>query len=414
MNSLMTPSWVRKVLILIVAVVLFSIEGLTAGAESKDADLLKETWQAYKHRYIQQDGRVKDPGAQDVSTSESQSYAMLRAVWMDDRATFDRTYQWSINNLQVRGDKLFAWRWGKQQNGNWGPLDRTAASDADEDIALALLMAHQRWQVEQYRTDALALLNDLWEKETVQTPLGPVLLPGDWDWSKIPVKNDEGKRHQRLRKRRINPSYFAPYAYRVFAQADPRHPWMQLVDSSYEILRRSTYQSFTRLPSDWIELDLVSSTLTPYDDPRDTRGDFGYEAFRTFWRIGLDKLLNPTEQRAWAFLKNGTVLRDYWVIHNTLPGPLSLSGVQRGRLTSLSIYGGVLPALQSSDPAIAEAVYQKIFLSNLKSGIWQPSKDYYAQNWLWFGVLTHHASIKPTSKSSKQSVLTRILLLHQD
>ena len=34
----------------------------------------------------------------------------------------------------------------------------------------------------------------------------------------------------------INPSYFSPYAYRVFKDADPEHDWYSLLDSGYDIL----------------------------------------------------------------------------------------------------------------------------------------------------------------------------------
>ena len=122
--------------------------------------LLEQSWQGYKKRFIQQDGRVIDHKAGGISTSEGQSYALLRAVWMNDPQTFNQVWSWTQNNLQVRGDHLFAWKWGQQStkspgaNGpkapegpaKWGPIDSTAASDADQDIALALLMAHRKWQ----------------------------------------------------------------------------------------------------------------------------------------------------------------------------------------------------------------------------------------------------------------------------
>ena len=94
--------------------------------------ILKESWNAYVQRFIQEDGRVIDYSAASISTSEGQAYAMLRAVWIGDRASFDKTFNWALNNLNsgIRGDNLWAWKWGKDRSGNWGVLDEAFASDA--------------------------------------------------------------------------------------------------------------------------------------------------------------------------------------------------------------------------------------------------------------------------------------------
>ncbi len=67
--------------------------------ESPRPALLTAAWIGYKHRFIQPDGRVIDFQRDQVTTSEGQSYAMLRAVWMDDRPTFDLTWRWTQDNL---------------------------------------------------------------------------------------------------------------------------------------------------------------------------------------------------------------------------------------------------------------------------------------------------------------------------
>jgi endo-1,4-beta-D-glucanase Y len=105
--------------------------------------VLIESWQAYVREFIQGDGRVIDHSAGGISTSEGQAYAMLRAVWIGDRGTFDRTFTWAVNNLNsgVRDDRLWAWKWGKNARGTWGVLDKAFASDADEDAAYALILA---------------------------------------------------------------------------------------------------------------------------------------------------------------------------------------------------------------------------------------------------------------------------------
>src|SRR5450759_5509645 len=62
--------------------------------ESPRPALLAAAWSGYKDRFIQPDGRVIDFQRDQMTTSEGQSYAMLRAVWMNDRPTFDLTWRW--------------------------------------------------------------------------------------------------------------------------------------------------------------------------------------------------------------------------------------------------------------------------------------------------------------------------------
>lgn len=52
--------------------------------------LLTSSWEKYKIRFINQDGRVIDYSQNGITTSEGQSYAMLQAVWIDDKETGNR------------------------------------------------------------------------------------------------------------------------------------------------------------------------------------------------------------------------------------------------------------------------------------------------------------------------------------
>src|SRR4051812_28890176 len=67
--------------------------------------LLTSLWESYKKEYLEpQTLRTLDKQQDNITTSEGESYTMLRAVWMDDRATFDASYQWSKDNLQHDND----------------------------------------------------------------------------------------------------------------------------------------------------------------------------------------------------------------------------------------------------------------------------------------------------------------------
>jgi endoglucanase len=367
----------RSFLLLLVGLLLF-LQPMAALASSvsdlETRALLKGNWEQYKATFIQADGRVIDYTG-NISTSEGQSYAMLRAFWLRDKVTFDKVYKWSKDNLQIpRGDHLFSWKWGERPDHTWGALDKTSASDADQDIALALLLAYQEWKQPEYLQDAKLILNDIWDHLTLNMPIGRVLLPGDWP--------QKGNRYQ------INPSYFSPYAYRVFTEVDTDHDWSVLVDSSYEILSRAMTQTQTQLPPDWVELSMDNDNVGLYQDPLDDRSDFGYEAIRVYWRVGMDHLLTPLEKRATTLLKTSNMLPRYWKIRKDVPISITWDGIVRHpELRSGAVYGAVLPDLYVQDRGLAEEVVRKKIIPNLKpGGQWNTKNDYYSQNWLWCGL----------------------------
>lgn len=338
--------------------------------------LLKDNWQQYRDRFIQPDGRVIDHNT-GITTSEGQSYGLLRAAWMRDKKTFDQVLVWTQQNLQKRNnDKLFAWKWGQKQDQSWGVLDSTAASDADQDIALALIFAHKIWGEDRYLNEAKLVLNDIWEKETTQTPIGRVLLPGDW-------KTDN-------RQIQINLSYFSPYAYRIFDDTDRKHAWEQLIKTSYKIVKDGMAQTKTHLPPDWMQLSTIDGSVSLYKDPTDTRSDYGYEAIRVFWRFGVDDLLNPTPESK-AILTGAPFLVRYWQVRGEFPAVLSWDGIPRkDNLESAAVYGASLPAFYYLDENVTQEILTRKVIPNMKpDGQWNTDKDYYTQNWLWFGLATY-------------------------
>lgn len=133
-----------------------------AEAAQPDAALLRRTWRGYRRHFMQRDGRVIDWKGGGVSTSEGQAYALVRAVWADDRKTFDRALRWTLDNLQ-HGDPtaLPAWQWGQRTDGSWGVLDTQPASDADQWMAWALLIASERWEQPALRHQALGIIDQL-------------------------------------------------------------------------------------------------------------------------------------------------------------------------------------------------------------------------------------------------------------
>ena len=62
------------------------------------------------------EGRIVDTGNGDVSHTEGQGFAMLMAVANDDKATFDKLWQWTNRTLKNNENGLFYWRYNPAES----------------------------------------------------------------------------------------------------------------------------------------------------------------------------------------------------------------------------------------------------------------------------------------------------------
>lgn len=338
-------------------------------------------------------GRFERAGAFTAAdgtvTSEAQSYALLRAAWSGDRASFDRTWAWTQANL-INPDGLIAWQW---RDGAVG--DRHSATDADTDTALALLMAGKRWEDPALIEAGRRLVAAIWEREVVTVGGKPYLAAGDWATAGPVIA--------------LNPSYFAPYAYRVFAEVDPGHDWRGLIDTSYQVLFDASKSSLgggqsAGLPPDWVGLERETGALIPMQLSGEDTTRYGYDAARVYWRIALDQRWSG-DGRAAAYLNQAGFLRDEV---NRLLG----DGVNRKGQVS-AVYGhdgtvveeapslvgtaGALAALLTLDPGAANTLYARAIVGAVaRDGgavHWGDSDDLYAQEWGWFATALYSGAL---------------------
>lgn len=342
--------------------------------------MLEESWRAYRIRFIQEDGRIIDYEARDRSISEGQAYAMLRAVLADDADTFDRTLTWSQNNLQRKEnglptDNLWGWWWGKNSRGEWGLIDPNFASDADIDAITALILAGRRWNREDYLELARIKLRDLWDLSTIVVGKQRYLLPG-------PVSAFQPQPN--LLK--LNPSYLAPSSFRMFAQIDPNHDWMSLVESSYAVLEQSARLSDVGLPSDWVMLNTTTGTFEAIPPTPTHQTVYSFDAYRVWWRVALDALWFD-EPRAKQFLQRHTnFLAQQWRSQQTIPARIDLQGQPTVEYDTTSQYAMLYPAFAVVDPTLAEEIFQQKLVPTYRNGIWDSDVAYYVQNLAWLGL----------------------------
>jgi endoglucanase len=347
-------------------------------------ELLEESWNIYRQQFIQADGRVIDYQDSDRSTSEGQAYAMLRAIIIDDPTTFALTLDWAEKNLHrlsdtgVHSDQLWAWKWGQSKPGKWGPIDKNFASDADIDAITALILASRRWNQPEYLKLARRKLKDLWYFSTIEVPGGKrYLLPGPAEaFSPTPTTIY------------LNPSYFAPYAFRLFAQVDKDRDWMSLVKSSYEALQESSKVSAVGLPSDWIALDTQTGKFQAIPAQNNLQSVYSFDAYRVWWRVAWDAAwFNAPE--AEKYLRTATKhLEKQWREQKRLPARIDLQGKPTVNYEATSQYAMLYPAFRLINPDIAEQLLQEKLLTTYQQGIWDDQSAYYTQNLAWIGILS--------------------------
>lgn len=360
-----------------------------------DRTMLAGLWNAYKNEYWEAStGRTIDKQSNNITTSEGQSYTMLRAVWQGDKPTFDTTWAWTQQQLQ-RKDKLFSWKWGKKADGTYGILTsingQNAASDADTDIALALTMAASRWQQESYLGDAQSILTGLWNNEVVTIAGKPYMAAND-------VEKGSAKSYII-----VNPSYLNPAAYRIFASIDKTkgRDWNALVTSSYALINRTIDSKLDRSSSaglvpDWVTVADADGTVgAPTAAESSYTTDYGYEAFRTPWRLALDYSWNKSAD-AKATLAKMSYLGDQWNANDKLAAIYTHDGVATADYESTGAYGGDIGYFIVNDPAQAKQVYDtKLqYLYDPNKNTWTQDLGYYDANWAWFGMALYTGGLE--------------------
>jgi hypothetical protein len=209
--------------------------------------------------------RPNEPGLNPNSTvSEGIGYGMVIAVYMNDENLFDNLWRYEQSHLDTNG--LMNWYIDAS-----GATDgANGATDADEDMAWALLMASKQWGGNgtlgsSYQSLAVSQINRIYSTE---------ISGGN------PIGGDSFTN--------INPSYFSPAYYREFAAATGQTGWLTAAANSYTILNNNLSQGYGNvnngLDSAWCTSAGVST------DTNNPPYDYQYDACRTPFRITEDYL----------------------------------------------------------------------------------------------------------------------------
>lgn len=219
--------------------------------------------------YVDGSGRVvrHDQGGDTVS--EGQAYALLLAVAVADRTTFDQVWLWTAENLQ-RADRLLAWRWA-----DGAVVDDQPAADADLDAAWALAIAERRWPDGGYGDAAASLAAAVEAHETATVADRRLLAAGPWS-----VEAASGGDPLV-----VNPSYASPVAEAVLVGdglADPAAVQARR-DGNRELLEVLVGRG---APPDWALVHPDGEVHSARSPTVKGGGRFGWDAVRVPLRFG--------------------------------------------------------------------------------------------------------------------------------
>ncbi|MEY2986441.1 MAG: hypothetical protein RJB24_670 [Candidatus Parcubacteria bacterium] len=348
--------------------------------------MLEALWENYKEEYIEDNTfRTLDKQRDNITTSEGQSYAMLRAVWQDDKQTFDKSWQWTKDNLW-KENKLFAWLFGKKEDGSYGVLNdiggNNAAIDGDTDIAMALLFAYARWGDSTYLLEADSIIKAIWRESIVMVNDRPYITSNDIE---------QFNPNEVL----LNPSYYAPYAYRMFASIDTDNDWQSVVDTSYEIIIKSSALDLDKekavgLPPDWVILDRNTGGLRAPQSSNITT-NYSFDAHRVKWRLYLDYIWYG-DSRVKGYFQKNNFLYSIWNQEQNIYNTYSHDGTVLDSGSSPAVVGTNIGYFAVVNPDIAKDIYEQKLLPlyNRDTQNWSKELGYYDSNWAWFGLAIYN------------------------
>jgi len=249
-------------------------------------------WEHFKLKFISEDGRVIDTGNGNVSHSEGQGLGMLFAVAHDDQITFNKVWQWTKTNLDLREDGLFVWQWVPDKENH--TEDFGSATDGDIFIAWAMARAAEKWKNPSYLEIAKSIVKAIRTQLVVEIDGDTLLLPGPvWP--------------RRDRHTTINLSYWIYPAFQEFSKIDASPQWEKLIQTGIDLIRHAQFGAWD-LPADWMAIKNDGSFSQVEEFPF----VFGYEAVRIplyyLWGGYNQKDLLRVFQAFWAATEKGSKL----------------------------------------------------------------------------------------------------------
>jgi len=261
--GLTTPSWLA-----LLALALFGCGGSGTGEQSAASADRGATDAAYAFldTYTTAEGRVERTDQGGDTVGEGQAYGLLAAAAVGDPERFDRIWSWTRENI-TRPDGLLAFRWA-----DGGVQDPQAATDADLDVAHALIVAGCRFKRPDLSDAARRIGQALLRREVARVGGTAVLVAGPWATTPPRVT--------------INPSYLDPVTLAALERLTGDRRFAALAATG----RRHIATSSDPLPPDWASVGPTAARAMPISGPDSSTGPgrYSFDAARTLIRLAVD------------------------------------------------------------------------------------------------------------------------------
>ena len=225
---------------------------MPTNASMRDVELAYQKW---KEKYVTSSGC---PAGKRVlfddmksTVSEGMAYGLIVAGYMKDQPLFDDFYRY----YRSYPDPWDMMHWKIDENGK--RVGDNAATDADEDVAFMLLIAHENFGSTgaiNYLAEAKRIIQLM--REFMVEPNTYVLKPGDgWGGSL-----------------NTNICYYVPSYYKIFAKVMNDPSWIKIADKCYEIIFKAWNEQNQSLFSgelicarEWVSVYLINQMHTGKD-----------------------------------------------------------------------------------------------------------------------------------------------------
>jgi endo-1,4-beta-D-glucanase Y len=248
--------------------------------QSELDDDVRAYYGVWKSKFLKTDGSLyrvsfgsTNPGR---TVSEGQGYGMVIVAMMaghdpDAQTIFDGLWKFA-REYPSRGDsRLMSWQ--------VPPGNDASAFDGDADIAYGLLLAHAQWGSDgeiDYRGAAGEVIAGMFASTVGPQSRLPML--GDW------VDPNGAQYNQDT----VRTSDFMPTHFRAFG-------WTQVLKETQALIEslQATYSPNTGLLPDFV---VNGAPAPPHFLEAVSDGDYGYNAGRDPWRLGMDAVLHGDPQ----------------------------------------------------------------------------------------------------------------------
>ncbi len=222
---------------------------------------------------------IIDIGHDDIR-SEGMSYGMFIAALTGHDKLFQKLWNFAKKYLRNNDGPHKGYYSWQVSTTDFSMMDPGAAPDGEEYIAAALLIAAEKFGRDDYKQEAIELI-DCIKNKPFNELVGPMIDPERKLIKFSPVLGNDF----------TDPSYHTIAFYRAFAKATGDNEWLQIAQNSIEYLKKAAHP-VTGLCGDYSEYDGTPKAMPWFPESNCFSGD----AWRVALNLSLDYALNRGDE----------------------------------------------------------------------------------------------------------------------